>query len=797
MIEKTFASSSLCLDILDDADRLGRAAREASRESQKSLKKIVLRFHDFSEHQQLRFGGEIGFERNIETAGTIVLMGSPITKTSTSIATTSGVTTHRIVADAQNPIDVLKAGLVTPGALTIDLRAPGQGKTHDLIQVLAQGELPGRTAVAAQSHKHHQNELAPKLKAVGVLPVIWPRPICPEEKSFAAPTKAGWSYGATVCKSCRSRPNCSLVRAQERARVASQALIQHTHLRVGIGSVGDIQRLVIDEDPLSSLLSSVVFTLPRLNMFRTRALKVFGHDEESRTDLKAIATVLGQIELALRNSKGAEVLGVDPPQTSDWRRLLGKASTIAQRMSYRMGSSPPTNLLPLIGQIVRDWNEHRTPVILRSGKRFVGLVRKHVPLELPVAVLDATADPEILAKALGRDPECVRTIRGPAPGLAIRKVRSGGLRSRKKLKREEHWIAKDAKTIAKHIIELQLPRGSKVGLITYQDNLEPLVAEIKRVITNSPRNNGRRPPMPKFVKLYWHHLRGTNAFKEKDCKLVVIHGTPNPTALTTRKLAWLLGASVEELREKPCSRRLAGVAVVAYEPGSIMEQARHYLVASEMKQAIGRATRGPWTAKHGALLLSSYPYKDGAAAQWEEKQRRKREQEELKRAERLRRFNEQFHREMREVERVTTAFEIMLEEAKDAPDAASKFPATGLGAYALFVSAVRSRWPHARLARPTPETQKKCAALLQEFGQEILYEMILVLVHDYELFQPAGVWLAYGGTPYPTLSQLRKNRETLARLAYKGVQSRGVRYSRYAAHLDRRRLNLSSVSAAS
>ena len=108
------------------------------------------------------------------------------------------------------------------------------------------------------------------------------------------------------------------------------------------------------------------------------------------------------------------------------------------------------------------------------------------------------------------------------------------------------------------------------------------------------------------------------------------------------------------------------------------------------------------------------------------------------------------------------------------PATVKDVPTVPWGLYTHFCKAVRNRWPEAVLAQRDMAALKWGKELLAKFQPKDLYEMIQVLVLDYEHIDGARVFFKFKGGPTPTFKQLYTNADLIASYVGKGIISTGA-----------------------
>lgn len=127
-----------------------------------------------------------------------------------------------------------------------------------------------------------------------------------------------------------------------------------------------------------------------------------------------------------------------------------------------------------------------------------------------------------------------------------------------------------------------------------------------------------------------------------------------------------------------------------------------------------------------------------------------------------------------------------LQRLLDEGKGSKQVPHTAKGLYYHFCDAVRKRWPEAQLddlfgpsGRPNGKILKFAAILLSNYKTTDLFEMIQVLVDDYEAFSDSRMFLHYKGAPNPHFAQFYLSASTFKALIGKGVTGPNIRFSNY------------------
>jgi hypothetical protein len=123
------------------------------------------------------------------------------------------------------------------------------------------------------------------------------------------------------------------------------------------------------------------------------------------------------------------------------------------------------------------------------------------------------------------------------------------------------------------------------------------------------------------------------------------------------------------------------------------------------------------------------------------------------------------------------------------PDTVSEVPNSPWTLYTHFTKVVRKKYPDARLSTAADGKYLKWGKLmLKKFTRGDLYEMIQVLVLDYENIAKSRVFFKFSGTPYPTYEQFYCNTDALLTFVGTGIIAPpSVRFSHYANDYNNRK----------
>ncbi len=135
------------------------------------------------------------------------------------------------------------------------------------------------------------------------------------------------------------------------------------------------------------------------------------------------------------------------------------------------------------------------------------------------------------------------------------------------------------------------------------------------------------------------------------------------------------------------------------------------------------------------------------------------------------------------------------EEATPDPETVDEVPKNPWQVFTHFRRVVLTRFPSAGLAKaPDGKYMKWGSELLKRYDRKQLYEMIQVLVDDYENIERSKMFFKWAGGPHPNYEQFYCNADRLAQLIGVGIISPpSVRYSAYADNYAKRHGKASAV----
>lgn len=130
----------------------------------------------------------------------------------------------------------------------------------------------------------------------------------------------------------------------------------------------------------------------------------------------------------------------------------------------------------------------------------------------------------------------------------------------------------------------------------------------------------------------------------------------------------------------------------------------------------------------------------------------------------------------------------VVQELTADPDSVCEAPDSPFHLYAHFCKAVRKKWPDAQFPAHDAKLLKWAKDLLKHYTRSQLYEMIRLVVLDFENINRVRTFFKYRGTPVPTWLFFYGNADTLVSFIGVGViEPPGIRTSPYADDYARRK----------
>lgn len=518
---------------------------------------------------------------------------------------------------------VLEESFGQPITVLLNSRV-GLGKTEGVLRTFAKHQT--RAAVLIESHKLADEWLARAL-ALGINAA---KPLsleegCVEQDRVREVLDAGHQR-SVACFGCPSRVGCPYIASHRAARSATVMIATKSMAR----DEGAIRRLAEDREALVNEEDAMNFlapahTLDPRDIAEARAWLVRAPQnlftkagERTReavlrflTALETTHAVVAHKSMLPEEMQEEHSLARDIPLSKEdralilgmgWRAILRAArrevlAVIEANKTRRAGTPArklPKNLMPTLRVFAKEAGTSQ--MLWATGAQSWRVTsRPRLPKNIPVWILDATADPDLTHHLLRSRGRRLRVVGGgeTLPGNVIR-VTGQKVFSRASLREKDCLeFSQDRVEAAAEMIATTFQRIGSVrpGLVTFKGLLDagqdsPLV----RLVCE-------RAGIESLPVLWYGNLRSQDSLRDRDA--LIVYGTPTPHQDEIRRVALLLGASWRDLYETPRQTHYdeAGeiVPVFAYRPGPML-LAWHLLVRSEVLQAAGRAMRGNQSA---------------------------------------------------------------------------------------------------------------------------------------------------------------------------------------------------------
>jgi len=513
--------------------------------------------------------------------------------------------------------------VLLPESLTAELRpaAPivlarqptGVGKTHSVLQALA---AHGTRAVYATPTHELAMQVQSDLQAMGVSTHYWRKgptdeDECPNRDMVAFFRQLGYLIRWGPCRHCFKRKRCAYRRLfTSGANKSAQVLIVTTwHLRREdlwkLKAMENRPLVVLDEDALSALAAPVELTVERLRSFienlgvlrlamggtndpsvawLTRRLNKPVEGDQAllaMTDIyrRAAEDILRACAVA-GHGQWQESQGVlDQIVTEHDQVLLGDDDLFFDLVGHACNAACRRTVLPNILADLRELLTEPRPVHLSIGAcRWTR--RAFLPPDRQILMLDATAEPSVVAGVTGRQVEVTETplIEQRATIYQIMDKLGTRAGNRRDLAREESWTRKFATEVARR------HRGQSMVCITFKADEETL-----QELLDAEHGSA--------TVIHYGALRGLNRFEEFEAGLIVGRPMPNEAQLQLLAVAAFGRSALDEhLRSPPLKWKLH-----THEIGPDVWQVRRqqypderwqavwrHVVVGELMQAIGR-----------------------------------------------------------------------------------------------------------------------------------------------------------------------------------------------------------------
>ena len=527
----------------------------------------------------------------------------------------------------------LTAELRPPAPIVLPTAPPGVGKTYSVLQALAAHRT--RAVYATPTHELAMQVQA-DLEALGVSTHYWRKgptdeDECPHQDMVEFFRGLGYLIRWGPCQKCFKRKRCAYRRLfTSGANKSAQVLIVTSwHLRREdlwtLKAMENRPLVVLDEDALSALAAPVELTVERLRSFvenlgvlrlamggtgdpsvawLTRRLsKPLEGDEAllALTDAYRRATedILRACAVAGHGQWRESQAVLHQIVTNHDQMLLGDDDLFFDLVGHAYNAACRRTVLPNILADLRELLTEPRPVHLSIGAcRWTR--QAFLPPDRQILMLDATAEPTVVAGVTGRQVEVVETplIEQRATVYQIMDkiaTRSG---NRRDLAREESWTRKLATEVARR------HRGQSMVCITFKADEKTL-----QELLDSEHGSAR--------VVHYGALRGLNAFQGFEAGLILGRPMPNEAQLQLLAVAAFgRGALDEDLRSPPLEWQLhthqigPDVWQVRRQqyPDERWQAVWRHVVVGELMQAIGRLR--PLTNDATVYIATNEPLPD-------------------------------------------------------------------------------------------------------------------------------------------------------------------------------------------
>jgi hypothetical protein len=454
------------------------------------------------------------------------------------------------------------------------------------------------------------------LEALGVTTHYWRKgPTeedgCPNRDMVELFRGLGYLIRWGPCKHCFKRKRCAYRRLfTSRANKTAQVLILTSwHLRREdlwtLKPMEDRPLVVLDEDALSALAAPVELTVERLRSFIDNLgvlrLAMGGTDDPSvawltrrlHKPLEGDQALLALTDVYRRAAedilRACAVAGhgrwqesqtvLDQIVTEHDQILLGDDDLFFDLVGHACNAACRRTVLPNILADLRELLTEPRPVHLSIGAcRWTR--RAFLPPDRQILMLDATAEPSVVAGVTGREVEVIETplIEQKSTIYQIMDKIATRAGNRRDLARDESWTRKLATEVARQ------HRGESLVCVTFKADEETL-----RELLDAEHGSA--------TVIHYGALRGLNAFQDFEAGLILGRPMPNEAQLQLLAVAAFgRGALDENLQSPPLEWDL-----LTHEIGPDTWQVRRqrygderwqavwrHVVVGELMQAIGR-----------------------------------------------------------------------------------------------------------------------------------------------------------------------------------------------------------------
>lgn len=510
-----------------------------------------------------------------------------------------------------------------PESLTAELRPAvpivlarqptGVGKTREAQHAVARHAT--RAVYAAPTHELAM-QVASDLEALGVSTHYWRKgpteeDECPNRDMVEFFRGLGYLIRWGPCQHCFKRRRCAYRRLfTSGANKSAQVLIVTSwHLRREdlwtLKAMENRPLVVLDEDALSALAAPVELTVERLRSFieNLGVLRVAmgGTDDPSvawltrrlNKPLEGDQALLAMTDVYRRAAedilRACAVAGhghwqesqtvLDQIVTDHDQVLLGDDDLFFDLVDHAYNAASRRTVLPNILADLRELLTEPRPLHLSVGAcRWTR--RAFLPPDRQILMLDATAEPSVVAGVTGREVEVIETplIEQRATIFQIMDKIATRTGNRRDLAREESWTRKLATEVARR------HRGQELLCVTFKADEKTL-----QELLDAEHGNAQ--------VVHYGALRGLNAFQDFEAGLILGRPMPNEAHLQLLSVAAFGRGALDENLQSPrleWQLRTHEIGPDSWQvrrqqyPDERWQAVWRHVVVGELMQAIGR-----------------------------------------------------------------------------------------------------------------------------------------------------------------------------------------------------------------
>ena len=533
--------------------------------------------------------------------------------------------------------------VLLPESLTAELRpaAPivlaatptGIGKTHEVLRALARH---GTRAIYTAPTHELAVQVQTDLETLGVSTHYWRKgPTeedgCPNRDMVAFFRQLGYLIRWGPCRHCFKRRRCAYRRLfTSGANKSAQVLIVTTwHLRREdlwkLKAMENRPLVVLDEDALSALAAPVELTVERLRSFIENLgvlrLAMGGTDDPSvawltrrlnkpldgdqallaMTDVyrRAAEDILRACAVAGHGRWQESQTVLDQIVTDHDQVLLGDDDLFFDLVDHAYNAACRRTVLPNILADLRELLTEPRPVHL-SVEACRWTRRSFLPPDRQILMLDATAEPAVVAGVTGREVEVIETPLIEQKATIYQIMDKIGTRAgnRRDLAREESWTRKLATEVARR------HQGQELLCVTFKADEETLQELLDAEHCSA-------------TVIHYGALRGLNAFQDFEAGLILGRPMPHESQLQLLAVAAFGRAALDENLQSPPLEWQLHTHEIGPDTWQVRRQQypderwqavwRH-VVVGELMQAIGRLR--PLTNEATVYVATNEPLPD-------------------------------------------------------------------------------------------------------------------------------------------------------------------------------------------